>query len=87
MTPHSSDDDDRTYRSKEELEVMKRDDPLTHFKDRLIKDGLMDQDQADAMDERAKKAVNEATKQAEEAPYPSDEEATYPVYVEDVRHG
>jgi len=86
MTPHSSDDDDRTYRSKEELDVMKRDDPLTRFQAQLIEDGLLDQEQADAMDARAKKAVDEATKHAAEAPYPSDEEATYPVYVEDVRH-
>ncbi len=86
MTPHSSDDDDRTYRSKAELDALKKDDPLTRFKDRLNKDGLLDQAGADELEERAKQAVDEATQHAEAAPYPSDEEATYPVYVEDVRH-
>jgi 2-oxoisovalerate dehydrogenase E1 component alpha subunit len=87
MTPHSSDDDDRTYRSKEELDALKKLDPLTLLKDNLTESGLLDQDQSDSMDERAKKAVEEATQTAEAAPYPSDEEATYPVYVEDIRHG
>jgi 2-oxoisovalerate dehydrogenase E1 component alpha subunit len=87
MTPHSSDDDDRTYRSKEELETLKKEDPLTRFTKKLAEDGWLDGKQAEALDEKARSAVEEGTKQAEAAPYPSDEEATYPVYVEDVRHG
>ena len=31
MTPHSSDDDDRSYRPREEVEQMKQDDPLPAF--------------------------------------------------------
>lgn len=87
MTPHSSDDDDRTYRSKEELDALKKEDPLTRYKDKLVSDGLLDNDQAASLDERARQAVDEAAQAAEKAPYPSDDEATYPVYVEDVRHG
>jgi 2-oxoisovalerate dehydrogenase E1 component alpha subunit len=87
MTPHSSDDDDRTYRSKEELEALKKEDPLTRFKEKLAEAGVLEDAQAEALDERARKAVDEAAKEAEAAPYPADEEATYPVYVEDVRHG
>jgi 2-oxoisovalerate dehydrogenase E1 component alpha subunit len=87
MTPHSSDDDDRTYRSKEELDALKKDDPLIRTRDKLTSDGLLDKEQADSLEERAKQAVEEAAQAAEKAPYPSDEEATYPVYVEDVRHG
>jgi 2-oxoisovalerate dehydrogenase E1 component alpha subunit len=87
MTPHSSDDDDRTYRSKEELEALKKEDPLTRFRHKLADEGILDDDQAAALDERARSVVDKATKRAEAAPYPSDEEATYLVYAEDVRHG
>jgi 2-oxoisovalerate dehydrogenase E1 component alpha subunit len=86
MTPHSSDDDDRTYRTKEELEALKAEDPLSLFKNELMGEGWLDEAQAEALDGRARDAVDEATKFAEAAPYPSDEEATYPVYVEDIRH-
>ncbi len=87
MTPHSSDDDDRTYRSKEELQALKQADPLTHFRQRLSEAGMLDDAHADELDERARAAVEEAAKFAEEAPYPEVSEAAYPVYVEDIRHG
>lgn len=87
MTPHSSDDDDRTYRSKEELQALKQADPLTHFRQRLSEAGLLDDAHADELDQRARAAVEEAAKFADEAPYPEVGEAAYPVYAEDIRHG
>jgi 2-oxoisovalerate dehydrogenase E1 component alpha subunit len=86
MTPHSSDDDDRTYRSKEELEALKKEDPLMRLTHKLVEGGLLDDEAIAELDERARSAVDEAAKRAEAAPYPSDDEATYPVYAEDVRH-
>jgi 2-oxoisovalerate dehydrogenase E1 component alpha subunit len=87
MTPHSSDDDDRTYRSKEELEEMKEKDPLEIFAAELRKKKALTHKQAERIDEEVKQQVEAAVAAAEAAPYPEVAEATYPVYVEDVRNG
>jgi len=36
ITPHSSDDDDRTYRSREEVEENKKHDPILITQKRLL---------------------------------------------------
>src|SRR6185436_2573578 len=70
LVPHSSDDDDRTYRSSEELQSIKKFDPLPLFRDRLMKEGVL----TDAIDKdyeaKIKQMVNEAHKTAEAAGYP-----------------
>jgi 2-oxoisovalerate dehydrogenase E1 component alpha subunit len=87
MTPHSSDDDDRTYRSKEELEEMKAKDPLELFAAELRKKKALTNKLAEEIDSSVKEQVEAAVAAAEAAPYPEVAEATYPVYVEDIRHG
>ncbi|HPH96969.1 MAG TPA: thiamine pyrophosphate-dependent dehydrogenase E1 component subunit alpha [Anaerolineaceae bacterium] len=86
ITPHSSDDDDRTYRSREEVEENKRRDPLLLARARLQEEGLLSESQYDEMDTQIKASIEEAVKQAEAAPYPAGEEALHPVYAEEVRH-
>jgi 2-oxoisovalerate dehydrogenase E1 component alpha subunit len=70
LVPHSSDDDDRTYRSSEELQSIKQFDPLPLFRDRLMQEGVL----TDAIDkdyeDKIKQMVNEAHRTAEAAPYP-----------------
>jgi len=87
ITPHSSDDDDRTYRSREEVEENKKRDPLLLARTLLEKEGLLTAAQIDEMEAKAKTMVDEAVKAAEAAPYPAPEDAAYPVYAEEVRHG
>ena len=87
MTPHSSDDDDRSYRTKDEMEAMKREDPLGRFQQGLIQEGLLEGDRLEELEAQAKEAVEDAVKYAEAADYPQVEEAGYPVYAEDVRSG
>jgi 2-oxoisovalerate dehydrogenase E1 component alpha subunit len=85
ITPHSSDDDDRTYRSREEVEDHKKRDPLLVSRRILEKDGLIDVNKQEEMEAKAKKMVDDAVRYAEQAPYPDPEDATYPVYAEEVR--
>lgn len=85
ITPHSSDDDDRTYRSREEVEENKKRDPLLVSRRILEKEGLLDQKKLEEMEARAKQMVDDAVQYAEAAPYPAAEEAAYPVYFEEVR--
>jgi 2-oxoisovalerate dehydrogenase E1 component alpha subunit len=87
MTPHSSDDDDRTYRPREEVEQMKADDPLPAFEAVLKEQKILSEKDVEALDEKARAEVQAAVEAAEAAPYPPVETASYPVYVEDVRHG
>ncbi|GAP15405.1 branched-chain alpha-keto acid dehydrogenase E1 component [Longilinea arvoryzae] len=87
ITPHSSDDDDRTYRSREEVEDHKKRDPLLVAQTALKKEKSLSNAQEDEMETRAREMVDEAVKAAEAAPYPSPDEAAYPVYVEEIRHG
>ncbi|CAB3392854.1 branched-chain alpha-keto acid dehydrogenase E1 subunit [Kyrpidia spormannii] len=74
LTPHSSDDDDRTYRTKEELEDARRRDPLPQFAEYLIASGVADEDTLRALDHEVRAEVDEATAYAEQArdPDPAD---------------
>ncbi len=83
ITPHSSDDDDRTYRTREEVEENKKRDPLLVAQQDLEKKGYLTPKAYDEMDERARKIVDQAVKAAEAAPYPDPREATHPVYAEE----
>jgi 2-oxoisovalerate dehydrogenase E1 component alpha subunit len=89
MTPHSSDDDDRSYRPREEVEQkveqMKVLDPVPAFAEFLIKQKVLSQKVLDKLETEIKEQVEEAVQYAESAPYPDVVEATYPVYVEDIR--
>jgi 2-oxoisovalerate dehydrogenase E1 component alpha subunit len=87
ITPHSSDDDDRTYRSREEVEEHKKKDPLIIGRKVLEEQGILDESKLAEYETKARQIVDEAVHYAEQAPYPEIEEATYPVYVEEVRHG
>lgn len=87
MTPHSSDDDDRSYRPPEEVQGLKQADPLPPFQARLEAEGVIDARAQREMERHAKEMVDEAVAFAEAAPYPEVEEGTYPIFVEDIRHG
>ncbi|NPV84918.1 MAG: thiamine pyrophosphate-dependent dehydrogenase E1 component subunit alpha [Anaerolineae bacterium] len=87
ITPHSSDDDDRSYRSHEEVEAYKKCDPLQVVQSRLVADGILEEAVIAEFEQRAKEMVDEAVRYAESAPYPDALEAAYPVYAEEVRHG
>mgnify|MGYP001332330511 FL=1 len=86
LTPHSSDDDDRSYRTREEVEKHKKQDPLIVMKDQLIEQGLMTEEEYQKLEEKAKKVVDEAVEQANRSPYPKGEEAETPVYAQEVNH-
>lgn len=87
LTPHSSDDDDRSYRTREEVQAHKKNDPIILAKQTLIDEGIITQEEYDEMEEKAKSEVDQAVKAANEAPYPAGEEAATPVYAEEVNHG
>ena len=86
LTPHSSDDDDRSYRSREEVEEWRARDPLDRFAGQLKEQKVLTPEVEAELEVRAKREVDEAIQFAEQAPYPDVSEGAYPVYVEDIPH-
>ncbi|MCL5116831.1 MAG: thiamine pyrophosphate-dependent dehydrogenase E1 component subunit alpha [Firmicutes bacterium] len=69
-TAHSSDDDDRSYRSREQLEEEKRDDAVVRFREWLEQEKLWDREAEDTLKKRVKQEVDDATDYAEAAELP-----------------
>ncbi|MBP3952285.1 thiamine pyrophosphate-dependent dehydrogenase E1 component subunit alpha [Bacillus suaedae] len=80
LTPHSSDDDDRAYRAREEVEEAKRLDPIITFADYLRNEGVLTEERLDEMKKRLTKEIDEATDYAEQAPFADPEHALQHVY-------
>lgn len=82
LTPHSSDDDDRSYRNQEEVAEAKQSDPVSLFRNYLINVRVLDENKEKEIESRIADIVNEATDYAEQAPYAEPESVLKYVYVE-----
>ncbi len=82
LTAHSSDDDDRQYRSAEELEEEKKQDPILTFTAYLKEIGVLTDELEQQLETQILEEVNEATDYAENAPYAEAESALRHVYKE-----
>ncbi|MCC7452493.1 MAG: thiamine pyrophosphate-dependent dehydrogenase E1 component subunit alpha [Anaerolineae bacterium] len=82
ITPHSSDDDDRSYRSREEVEMWKHKDPIHRFQKLLMERGVLDQAKLNEFEAHARQIVDEAQREAERLPYPPEELVMQGVYAE-----
>ncbi len=80
VTPHSSDDDDRTYRSREEVEKWKKRDPILLFEKKLLERGVLTEALRQEIEDWAVKEVDEAEEAAFNAPFPDISEITKHVY-------
>ena len=78
LTPHSSDDDDRSYRTREEVEEHKKQDPILLAKEQLIAEGLLTEEEYEQLETKAKAEVDEAVRIANESPYPKGEGCSLP---------
>jgi 2-oxoisovalerate dehydrogenase E1 component alpha subunit len=77
---HTSDDDDRTYRTREEVEEWRKKDPILLFERYLRSVDVLREDERDEMRESARREVAEGVRAAEEAPFPDPEAAARNVY-------
>jgi len=82
LTAHSSDDDDRTYRKKEEVEEARKNDSIFTFADYLRKLAILSDSTEKEINEEINMVVNEATDYAENAPYADAESTLKYVYEE-----
>ena len=82
FVPHSSDDDDRMYRSREEVAEWKKRDPVLLMRQYLEGADLLDEKRAQEYEARAKELVDDANEFAKNAPYPAAEKALENVWGE-----
>lgn len=82
LTPHSSDDDDRTYREKEEVEEAKKKDSMVTFANYLREQNILTEEKETELNDEINQLVNEATDYAENAEYADAESALNYVYEE-----
>src|SRR5499427_7924293 len=81
---HSSEDDQRRYRSQEELDQLAANDGLARFRKRLLEEGILDEKTAGEYDEQVKDEVTRATRQGLDSPDAKPEDALTNVYSIDV---
>ena len=82
LTAHSSDDDDRQYRTAEDIAEGKAKDPLLLFEGYLRERAVADDNLLEQLNAKVMQLVNEATDYAEQAPYAAPEHALRYVYAE-----
>lgn len=67
---HTTDDDDRTYRTRDEVAEHRPNDPVPRFEQRLIADGIVTEAEATALRREIADLVNRTTDEVEAEPYP-----------------
>src|SRR5256886_2498167 len=77
---HSSEDDQRRYRSQEEIDMLAQSDCLERFKKQLIDEGVLKAKQVTEYEEQVKAEVAAATTQGMQADDPRPEDALTNVY-------
>ncbi|SFC96691.1 pyruvate dehydrogenase E1 component alpha subunit [Flexibacter flexilis DSM 6793] len=75
--------DPQKYRTKEELEQYKEQDPIEDVRNTILTQNLATEDELNAIDEKVKEVVAESVRFAEESPYPPADEVYKDIYVED----
>ncbi|MGM0331450.1 branched-chain alpha-keto acid dehydrogenase, E1 component, alpha subunit [Enterococcus sp. AZ050] len=70
LTSHSADDDQSVYRSKEEIEEMKKNDAVKLFEKQLLEEGYLTDEDISKIDEEIRAEINQATDEAEAMPDP-----------------
>ena len=78
---HSKSDANR-YRTKEEIQEWMQKDPIARFEKQLIKEKVLTQEEATAIQAQAQKAIEDAAKFAEESPEPDVATILEGVYAE-----
>lgn len=74
--------DPQKYRSKEEVDEYKNQDPIQKVLQTILDNKFATQADIDAIDARINTVVEESVKFAEESPWPSDDEVLKDVYVD-----
>lgn len=86
LLPHSSSDDDRKYRTKEELDRDRQRDPIPRMAAVLIEEGYLTEEENQRLQEEVKAEVDAAVERAEAAPLPDPATVSMHLYGEAHAH-
>ena len=75
--------DPQKYRTKEEMEAKKNEDPIIRLKSYMVENGLASNEDLDAVDEEVKQEVMDSVEFAENSPFPPVETMYEDVYVQE----
>jgi pyruvate dehydrogenase E1 component alpha subunit len=73
--------DPEEYRTKEQVEEWRKRDPINVFKQRMVDDGMISEDDFKSLDEAAVKRVDEAVEFADNSPFPDLDSLYDDIYV------
>jgi 2-oxoisovalerate dehydrogenase E1 component alpha subunit len=79
---HTTDDDDRTYRSRAEVEARRKDDPVPGFERLLVEQSILTAAGAEELKRGVLEEINDATDRAEAMAYPAALDLYERVYAE-----
>ncbi|OYV97004.1 MAG: hypothetical protein B7Z62_07100, partial [Deltaproteobacteria bacterium 37-65-8] len=85
LSPHTSSDDDRRYRTRAELEEWIKKDPIDRFRKRLMDEEDLTEAEDAELRAEVKKEIAAAVASAEAAPDPAPEDALRHVFFEEQR--
>ena len=74
LSSHTSSDDQKLYRSAEELQALEKSDPLKYWKDQLIQEGVITAEGFARLDNEVKERIRREYAEAEKAEDPSPNE-------------
>jgi 2-oxoisovalerate dehydrogenase E1 component alpha subunit len=77
---HTTDDDERTYRTREEVAQQRTNDPVPRFERHLIEKRVLTSEQIESLRSEIARTVNETTDAVEEEPLPAPESLYTNVY-------
>src|SRR5438105_15352552 len=77
---HTSDDDDRSYRTAQEVEAWRKKDPLQRMKQYVIEQRLLSESDEERLESEVKAEIDDAARQAEAAAGATGAEAFTKVY-------
>src|SRR4051794_27626832 len=73
--------DPEEYRTKEEVEEWRSRDPVSTFRERLVEEGMLGEDEFEKLDEQAMKTIDEAVEFADNSPFPDLDSLYDDIYV------
>jgi 2-oxoisovalerate dehydrogenase E1 component alpha subunit len=79
---HTTDDDDRAYRSREEVAERRKDDPVPRFERLLVEHSVLTPEGVEALKRSILEEANDATDRAEAMAYPAAADICERVYAE-----
>src|SRR5204862_8036978 len=82
---HTSDDDDRTYRTTQEVEAWRKKDPLQRMKQYVIEQRLLSEREEEELEAEVKVEIDDATRRAEAAAASDGSEAFTKVFARPLR--